>query len=264
MKEHYYSTSEIAGTVGVHPNTVRKYEKWGFLPQIPRDINGYRLFSEVHLDQMRLARMAMLDEWPGRKIRNTSLILIKTAAAGELDSALELANQYLSLIKDEQRKAEEAAELVDSWTRETVKGDANQPFNVHEAAGLLGVTVDMLRHWERNGLIRIPRNPGNRYRHYGMAEIKRLRVIYMLSQAGYSNMAILRMLSQLDRGNKIDVRYALDTPAPDEDIYYAADHRISTLAKWEQQAEKMITHLKTMLSRYQQRSSGFPVAVPDR
>ena len=62
MKPCHYNTSEIARAVGVHTNTVRKYEKWGFLPSIPRDVNGYRLFSEAHLDQMRLARMAMLDE----------------------------------------------------------------------------------------------------------------------------------------------------------------------------------------------------------
>ena len=109
----------------------------------------------------------------------------------------------------------------------------------------------MLRHWERNGLIKIPRNPQNRYRLYSVSEIRRLRVIYMLCCAGYSNMAILRMLLQLDRGNAVDVRYALDTPAPDEDIFYAADHRISTLAKWERQAEKMIAHLKTMIVRHQ-------------
>ena len=207
MKSLYYSTSEIAGAVGVHPNTVRKYEKWGYLPPIPRATNGYRHFSEVHLDQMQLARMAMLDEWPGREIRKTSLILIKTAAAGELDSALELAYKYLSLIQDEQQKAEEAAKLVDSWTQETVPEDPNEPFNIHETAKMLGVTGDMLRHWERNGLIKIPRNPRNRYRLYGMAEIRRLQVIYMLSQAGYSNMAILRMLSQLDRGKEVDVRH---------------------------------------------------------
>ncbi|MFC1946936.1 MerR family transcriptional regulator [Chloroflexota bacterium] len=263
MKTHYYCTSEIAKAAGVHPNTVRKYEKWGFLPPIPRDVNGYRLFSEAHLDQMRLARMAMLDEWPGRDIRKTSLALIKLAATGELESALELAYRYLYLIKDEQQKAEEAAKLVDSWTQVTITKDPNELLNIHETAEFLGVSVDMLRHWERNGLIKIPRNPGNRYRLYGMPEIRRLRVIYMLSHAGYSTMAILRMLSQMDRGNKVDVRYVLDTPGPDEDIFYAADHRISTLAKWERQAEKMITHLKTMLSRYQYRSSGFSPAGSD-
>ena len=53
----------------------------------------------------------------------------------------------------------------------------------------------------------------------------RLRVIRMLLRAGYSMMAILRMLLQLDRG--ADPRQALDTPHPDEDVYTAADRWLS-------------------------------------
>jgi DNA-binding transcriptional MerR regulator len=41
-----------------------------------------------------------------------------------------------------------------------------------------------------SGLIRAPRNPDNGYRPYGAAESGRLRVIRMLNQAGYSQMAI--------------------------------------------------------------------------
>ena len=39
----------LTSAVGVHPNTVRLYEAWGFLPPIPRSRSGYRLFSETHL-----------------------------------------------------------------------------------------------------------------------------------------------------------------------------------------------------------------------
>ena len=38
MKE--YNTSTIAKEFNIHPNTVRFYEKIGFLPQIPRKENG--------------------------------------------------------------------------------------------------------------------------------------------------------------------------------------------------------------------------------
>ena len=43
MKEH--NTSTIAKEFNIHPNTVRFYEKIGFLPQIPRKENGYRLYN---------------------------------------------------------------------------------------------------------------------------------------------------------------------------------------------------------------------------
>jgi len=46
-------TSNVAASVGVHPNTVHLYEAWGFLPPIPRTPNGYRHFAEFHVDETR-------------------------------------------------------------------------------------------------------------------------------------------------------------------------------------------------------------------
>lgn len=36
MPRTYLSTTQIARAIGVHPNTVRVYEAWGFLPVVPR------------------------------------------------------------------------------------------------------------------------------------------------------------------------------------------------------------------------------------
>ena len=36
MTPHHLRTSEVAQAAGVHPNTVRLYEEWGFLPPVPR------------------------------------------------------------------------------------------------------------------------------------------------------------------------------------------------------------------------------------
>ena len=73
----YLHTSDLAKAVGVHPNTIRLYEVWSFLPPVPRNASGYRLFSQAHLDQMRLARLALHGGWPGRNIRQSALALVK-------------------------------------------------------------------------------------------------------------------------------------------------------------------------------------------
>ena len=57
--EKTYSTSQIAGIVGLHPNTVRKYEEWGLLQTPERKPNGYRVYTDVHIKQFELAKIAL-------------------------------------------------------------------------------------------------------------------------------------------------------------------------------------------------------------
>jgi DNA-binding transcriptional MerR regulator len=245
VTRYHLRTSDIAAAVGVHPNTVRLYEQWGFLPPIPRSPSGYRLFTQDHLEQMRLARMAIHGPWPGSNIRKSALALVRKSASGDLGGALEQVYHHLALVQAERARAEAAAGLLDRWAKGTATDATAKPLQIRETAKLLDVTADQLRNWERNGLIEVPRDPHNGYRLYGAAEIGRLRVIRMLLRAGYSMMAILRMLLQLDRG--ADPRQALDTPHPDEDVYTAADRWLSSLAEQEQRASSIIAQLEKMI-----------------
>jgi DNA-binding transcriptional MerR regulator len=241
-------TSDVAKKVGVHPNTVRLYEEWGFLPPIPRSASGYRLFTEQHLAQMRLARRALHGAWPGKNIRQSAVELVKLAASGNFGGALEQAYHHLVLVQAERAQAEAAAELLERWAQGVAADSTAKPLQIGQAARLLAVTTDMLRNWERNGLIQVPRDPNNGYRQYGAAEIGRLRVIRMLNRAGYSQMAILRMLLHHDREQGGDLRQVLDTPRPDEDIYTAADRWLSTLAEQEQRAMDLIGQVESLLT----------------
>jgi hypothetical protein len=82
-----------------------------------------------------------------------------------------------------------------------------------------------------------------------------LRVIRMLSRAGYSIMAILRMLLHLDQGTSDDLRKTLDTPTPEEleegggDVYSAADRWLTTLEGWERRTQALIGLLESMIAR---------------
>ena len=121
-----------------------------------------------------------------------------------------------------------------------------QRVHIGDAASRLDVTVDMLRNWERNDLIDVPRDPANGYRLYGTAEFARIRVIRTLVQAGYSLMAILRMLQQFDAGQTNNLGQALELP-PDESaneaIEVIADRWLSSLLELEQRAQAIIEHI---------------------
>lgn len=244
------STTKIAKAVGCHPNTVRLYEHIGFIAPVPRSPKGYRLYTEEHLDQMRLARLAMEGAWPGPNIRRSLVELVRIVASQDYPTALEQAYHHHSVVRLELEQAETAAAFLETWAQGRHSERAEQTMQIGEVAVLLNLTTDTLRNWERSGLVTIPRSPTNRYRHYGPNDVGRVRVIRMLRQVGYSPMAILRMLVQLDQGQARDLRVALDTPRPDEDAYMAADRWLSTLAEHDQRARTIIDMVEAMTEKY--------------
>jgi hypothetical protein len=60
-------------------------------------------------------------------------------------------------------------------------------------------------------------------------------------------MAMLRMFIQLDAGKKSDLRAALDTPNPDEDVYMAADRWLTTLYAQKEDSQKILNFIEDLL-----------------
>jgi DNA-binding transcriptional MerR regulator len=249
MPSRFLRTHQIAKALGVHANTVRLYEEWGYLPPIPRGENRYRQYTQAHLEQARLAHLAL--HWPYLVSDKALLVdLVKSAASGDFGSAMELAYQYLAHIRVERTYAEAAVEYLERWAAGYSLESSRQKMRIRQAAHYLNVSVDMLRNWERSGLIDVPRDPANGYRLYGTAEFGRLRVIRALVKSGYSLMAILRMLRQYDAGKTENLRAALDLPledSADEAIEVIADRWLSSLLHLEARAQAIIRQIGHMI-----------------
>lgn len=246
MAIRHIRTSTIAKELGVHVNTIRLYETWGFLPPIPRGENGYRQYSQMHFEQARLAHLAV--RWPYVGDKSILINLVKNAANGDLGMAMELAYRYLAQVRMERTYAEAAIEFLERWAAGHLMDTPRQRVHIRKAAQHLNVTVDMLRNWERNGLIDVPRDPANQYRLYGTAEFGRLRVIRTLVKSGYSLMAVLKMLNEFDAGKTKNLREALYVPQ-DEDQYVQiiADRWLSSLIELEDRAQAIIRHIGHMI-----------------
>ncbi len=245
MSRQTLRTHEIAAAVGVHVNTVRLYEEWGFIAPAPRSPANYRLYTRTHLEQMRLARLALQWPYPGGK--QVVLDLVTAAVAGDLGMAMELAYLYLANVRRERTLAEAAVEFLERWARGQLLDTSRRTMTIGEVASHLGVSVDQVRNWERNGLITVPRDGQTGYRLYGSREIGRLRVIRMLREGGYSMMAILRMLLRHDAGQIDLLAEALDTPGADEDIQTVADRWLTTLGEQESRAQAIIRQVAAMI-----------------
>lgn len=150
----YLRTSDLAKAVGFHPNTVRRYVDRGILPPVERSPSGYRRFTQRHLDCLRVARQVYGNQYPGKAIYQSGIRIISATVSGDLGVARELAHSHLALVQAERRQADIAADLLEHWAAEATIS----PLSIGQVAHLLGVTIDILRNWDRNGLIDVPRS----------------------------------------------------------------------------------------------------------
>lgn len=243
-----YKTAEVAAAIGVHPNTVRLYEEWGMIPKAKRQANGYRVFTDFHIEQFKLARLAFQIEVLQNGLRKKIIQMVKVSATGDFNKAISLATEYLEQLKRERTNAEEAVTLA----QEILRGEEAQHSHAlrrKEVSEYLDISMDTLRNWEMNGLLSVKRKE-NGYRVYTDDDIRRLKIIRSLKCANYSLEAILQMLCQLSKNPNADILQALNTPNENADIIAVCDKLITSLFDAENNALKMIAMLQEMKLKF--------------
>lgn len=243
-----YRTSQVAEIIGIHPNTVRLYEELHLIPAPKRKPNGYRIFTDLHIDMLMLARTAFKIEVLQNGLRKKVVNLVKAAAEGNIDKAILMTVEYLLQLQAEQEHANEAIDIVKSILS---KDNYHRTLQLkrNETAKLLQISMDTLRNWEMNGLLTVKRRE-NGYRIYTDEDIDRLKIIRSLRCANYSLEAILRMLSALSRNPNADIEQALETPNPNEEIVGVCDKLITSLKQAETNGKLMLGMLKKMKIKY--------------
>lgn len=241
-----YKTIDVARMIGIHVNTVRLYEKCALISQPERLPNGYRVFTDLHIEQFRLARAALRVEVLQNGLRKQAVNIIKVSAAGEYEKAAALTRKYIRQVDQERENAEEAIQI----TRQMLTGLNNREntgiyFTRKEAADSLNVTIDTLRNWELNGLFTIKRRE-NGYRVYSEKDMQRLKIIRSLRCANYSLAAILRMLRAISDDPTTNIRTVIDTPNEDDDIIKACDKLLTSLAEARQNALYVAAQIEKM------------------
>lgn len=266
-----YSTSQIAKIVGVHPNTVRLYEEWGLL-QIPeRKANGYRVFTDIHIEQFHLIRKALAIPVLQAGLRNKIINAVKHSARYEFDEAVACVQDYLKTAARERSHAVQAAASVyDIMSTDIISHECASAGGImceahdvmesdrcdslllrrSEAAKALGITIDTLRNWELNGLLTVKRKE-NGYRVYDSSDMRKLKIIRSLRCANYSLASILKMLTAWETGKEqTDVLNELNTPADEETIVSACDKLIASLDEASENAGEVLRMLLIMKEKF--------------
>ncbi|MCC0656097.1 MerR family transcriptional regulator [Clostridioides sp. ES-S-0123-01] len=244
-----YTTSEIADLIGIHPNTVRLYEELELIPKPKRNPNGYRIFNDFHIEQFKFARTALKIEVTQRGLRKNAIEIVRTSANKDFDKAISLVSHYLQQLEIEKSNAEEAINIV----KEILNGNTQETDKLFltrkETSEYLKVTIDTLRNWEMNGLLKVKRKQ-NGYRVYTDEDIKRLKIINSLRSANYSLSAILRMLNALSCNPNANIKTVIDTPKDDDEIISVCDKLITSLKEAEYNAKTMKSHLQSMKEQF--------------
>lgn len=243
-----YKTAEVAEIIGIHPNTVRLYEELQLIPKPERQPNGYRVFTDFHIEQLRLARLAFQIEVLQNGLRKKMIQMIKISATGDFDTAAALAQEYIIQVREERENAEEAIVIVKQILSGGVK-ENTYFLKRKEISQYLNISMDTLRNWEMNGLLTVKRRQ-NGYRVYTDKDINRLKIIRSLRCANYSLEAILHMLQQLSENPNIDIKKALDTPKEDAEIIAVCDKLITSLTTAEENANQIICMLQHMKTQF--------------
>ncbi|QHI71660.1 MerR family transcriptional regulator [Aminipila terrae] len=245
-----YKTAEVAKIIGIHPNTVRLYEKCQLITKPEREDNGYRIFTDLHIEQFQLARAALKVEVLQNGLRKKAVDIIKASAEKNFDKALYTTESYLAQILKEKQNAEEAIKIAEQiLSGSPEKEDTQVYFTRKQAAEYLQVTIDTLRNWELNGLIKVKRRQ-NGYRIYNHDDIKRLKIIRSLRCANYSHAAILRMLSAISSDPDVDIREVINTPRKDDDIISVCDRLLTSLQDAEIYACDVMIRLRKLKKQY--------------
>lgn len=240
-----YTTKDIADAVGVHVNTVRFYEKIGYLTKPRRKTNGYRVYTALQLAQCRLIRLAMRAEILQNGLREKAVEIVTLSAALRFDAALSVAEEYKRMIHTEIHNARAAIASAGRLVQANRVTDDHAQITRQEAAKLLNVTSETLRTWERSGLIAVKRKL-NGYRVYTPSDLERLNLIRTLRLANYSLSSILRLLNDLDRNAVLSMEETLNTPKENEDITSACDRLIAALQDTAEDAKGLADMLGEM------------------
>ena len=220
----------------------------GFLTKPERLENGYRVYTDLQLEQCRLVRRAMKAEVMQNGLRKKAVEIVQLCATLDYGASLSTAREYRAMIAREIRNAKSAIDTVEN----ILNAGCNLKITLikrQDAAKALCVTSETLRTWERSGLVQIKRNT-NGYRLYSAEDMERLNIIRTLRCANYSLSAILRLLNQLDRHEAWSMETILNTPGENEDIISVCDRLILSLQSAASDAEQIIQMLESMQENF--------------
>jgi len=236
-----YSTKQIADLVGVHSNTVRLYEKWGHISPAERRKNNYRVFTDKHLDEMRLARLAFPGPYP--VLSKPLFNMMYEFNNCNYQKALHHANDYYYKVMSEIKTTNETLKIMDHWYLGQVGSKKIIATGRLKFANLVNVTVDTIRTWERNNIYKPEFD--NRVKQYSEFDLEKVKVIRLLRKRGFSIATLEKVFNHsveiLPSNYLTNIYYNNETT-------YEADEWVNHLKEHREKSKKIISFIEKKIN----------------
>jgi DNA-binding transcriptional MerR regulator len=198
MARLYLRTHDLAQAGHMSVQQVRNYEANGLIPKAERSPSGYRLYTQHHLAALKTVKSMVR----GYGWSRTSAIM-QALHRDDLSAALAIINERHAELTSKRLQVEQtllALRTLAAQSDSLQSPHHSQRVRVGEAARQVGVRVSALHFWEQQGLLHPAREQYSRYRLYDEQQMRRLRVVARLREAGYSFNVIQSVLDELAAG----------------------------------------------------------------
>jgi DNA-binding transcriptional MerR regulator len=236
---NYLRTIDLAQAGHISVQQVRNYEASGLIPPAERSPGGYRLYTQQHLVALTTARSMV----GGYGWQRTPAIM-QALHRGELSNALALIDARHAELASKRLQVEQTLAALHALAAQSapLPGMRHpQRFRVGEAAKQVGVRVSALHFWEQQDLLHPLRDQSSRYRLYDEQQMRRLRVVVLLRDAGYNFNVIQSVLDELAAGQPEKAIVAVEKRR--EELTRASWACIEALALFQRYVREFCTHL---------------------
>lgn len=173
---------DIARRLNISTSSLRHYEDWGMIPKVERSASGYRIYTDEHVAYFECIR-AMAEGFGIWLIAE----VLKKVMAKDADFAFWLVNEAQSSLHNEKLIAEKTLQSIKEASAPLLTSNCKRDYlTINEVSKETGIPVTTIRHWEKVGLVSMPRNEENRYRLFSKNHIRQILVIHALKTSMYS------------------------------------------------------------------------------
>lgn len=177
-----YRPIDIARKLNISTSLLRHYEKNKLFPAPERSDSGYRIYSDASFLYIQAVRTATLAYG-----YRTTKKLMDLVSSGEYMQAFWLVNQEQYQLHQQKEISNQTLALLHEEESDLITQMPRKGWiTIGEAAERLSITETTIRHWTKEGLLKVARDEESNYRKFDEQALRQLLLIRLIRASTWS------------------------------------------------------------------------------